>query len=129
MFKSMLFAASLAIPVAAGAATTDPRQATIDRNFAAMDTNHDGKIDKAEYAAFQTARFDRQAQSVDGAFNELDTNKDGKISKAEAAAVPAIATYFDALDINKDGSLSREEMQKAIVAAQTAEAADTPAAK
>lgn len=54
-------------------------------------------------------------------FDALDQDKDGKISKAESVAVPEIERYFDGLDTDRDGFLSREEMQRAMVAAQTAE--------
>lgn len=55
-----------------------------------MDTNGDGRVDKAEYAHFQQARFSKQAQAIDDAFKAMDTNKDGRISKAEAAVVAEI---------------------------------------
>jgi len=121
MMKPLFAMVVLAVPVGAVAKPSDARQAYIDTTFAAMDVNRDGRIDKAEYAQFVQARFDRQARSIDAAFNEMDADKDGKISKAEAAVVPEIAKYFDGLDTDKDGYLSLAEMQKAMVAAQTAE--------
>lgn len=114
--------AALAL-ASAPAAASEPRQAYIDKTFVAMDANGDGHVDKAEYARFQQARFDQQSRAVDLAFNELDQDKDGKISKAESAVVPEIERYFEGLDTDRDGFLSREEMQRAMVAAQTAEAA------
>jgi Ca2+-binding EF-hand superfamily protein len=122
MTKLILAALVLGAPVAASAATADLRQAAIDKMFATMDANHDGHVDKAEYAKFQQARFAKQAQTVDAAVTELDKDKDGKISKAEAATVPEIAKYFDGLDADKDGFLSRAEMQNAMAAAQAADA-------
>lgn len=122
MTKLLIAALAFAAPAAAVVAPADLRQAAIDKSFAAMDTNHDGRIDKAEYSKFQQARYSKQAQTVDAAVMELDKDKDGKISKAEAAAVPEIAKYFDGLDTNKDGFLDRTEMQNAMAAAQAAEA-------
>lgn len=122
MTKLLIAALAFAAPAAAVAAAADLRQAAIDKSFAAMDTNHDGRIDKAEYAKFQQARYSKQAQTVDAAVTELDKDKDGKISKAEAETVPEIARYFDGLDANKDGFLDRTEMQNAMAAAQAAEA-------
>lgn len=118
---TVLTALALAAPIAASAAPADPRQAYVDKAFAAMDGNGDGRVDKAEYARFQKARFDRQARSVDSAIGELDKDRDGRISRAESAAVPEIARYFDGLDADKDGFLSRDEMQRAMVAAQAAD--------
>ncbi|RIX83184.1 EF-hand domain-containing protein [Acidovorax cavernicola] len=107
--------------VSALAAMPDQKQTYIDKTFASMDTNGDGRVDKTEYTSFQQSRFKNRAQAVDAAFEELDKDKDGKISKAEAIVVPEISRYFDGLDADKDGVLSREEMQRAMIAAQTAE--------
>ena len=120
--KTLICAAlALATAVASNAAAADPRQDAIDKAFTTIDTNRDGRIDKAEYSRFSQAKFAKQARSMDTAFDVMDANKDGKIVKAEAAMVPAIATYFDGLDGDKDGALSRAEMQQAMTAAQAAE--------
>lgn len=116
-------AAALVIALPAGAfvqtQTADP---SIDRSFAAMDANKDGKIDRAEYHQFAQDKFDRQAAAMEIAFNEMDTNKDGLVSKSEAAAVPVIASAFDGLDANRDGNLSGAEMRDALIKARAAEA-------
>lgn len=122
MNKTTLLIALCAAPLLGHAASSDPKQAYIDSSFAAMDSNGDGRIDKAEYAKYQQARFSKQADSIDAAFKEMDKNKDGKISKEEAAVVPEIAKYFAGLDTDGDGYLSLKEMQQAMVAAQTADA-------
>lgn len=122
MNKSALLIALCAVPLLGHAASSDPKQAYIDSSFAVMDSNGDGRIDKAEYAKYQQARFSKQSDSIDAAFKEMDTNKDGKISKEEAALVPEIAKYFAGLDTDGDGYLSLKEMQQAMVAAQTADA-------
>ncbi|WP_313207416.1 EF-hand domain-containing protein [Stenotrophomonas sp.] len=122
MNKTALLIALCAAPLLGHAASSDPEQAYIDSSFAAMDSNVDGRIDKAEYAKYQQARFSKQADSIDAAFKEMDKNKDGKISKEEAAVVPEIAKYFAGLDTDGDGYLSLKEMQQAMVAAQTADA-------
>lgn len=111
-----------AAPLASQAAPADPKQAYIDSTFTAMDTNKDGRVDKAEYTRFQQGRFSKQADSIDAAFSAMDTNKDGRISKDEATLVPEIAKYFAGLDTDGDGYLSLKEMQQAMVAAQTADA-------
>ena len=114
---------ALALSVAAGAPlhaqTADP---SIDRSFAAMDANKDGKIDRAEYGQYMQDKFDRQWAAMEIAFNEMDTNKDGVVSKSEAAGVPVIASAFDGLDTDRDGKLSRAEMRDALIKARAAEA-------
>ena len=102
-----------------GAQTTDT---SVDRSFAAMDADKDGKIDRTEYGRFMQDKFDRQAAAMEIAFNEMDTNKDGVVSKSEAASVPVIASAFDGLDANRDGKLSGAEMLDALVKARAAEA-------
>jgi hypothetical protein len=122
MMKTLLIALTLGAPAAATAAPADLRQAATDKAFAAMDTNRDGHIDKAEFTNFQQARYAKHSQAVDAAVAELDKDKDGKISRAEAATVPELAKYFDGLDADKDGFLSQAEMQNAMAAAQVVEA-------
>lgn len=122
MKKTALLIALCAAPLTSQAAPADPKQAYIDSTFTAMDTNKDGRIDKAEYTRFQQGRFSKQADSIDAAFSAMDTNKDGRISKDEATLVPEIAKYFAGLDTDGDGYLSLKEMQQAMVAAQTADA-------
>ena len=50
------------------------------RFFERIDTDHDGKISRAEYQAW-----------IDGRFDRLDANHDGSIDAAEIAASPAAA--------------------------------------
>ncbi|HDS1123114.1 TPA: EF-hand domain-containing protein [Stenotrophomonas maltophilia] len=122
MNKTLLIITLCAAPLIGHAAGSDPKQAYIDSSFAVMDSNGDGRIDKAEYAKYQQARFGKQADSIDAAFKEMDADKDGKISRKEAAVVPEIEKYFAGLDTDGDGYLSLKEMQQAMVAAQTADA-------
>lgn len=122
MTKTALLIALCAAPLIGHAASSDPKQAYIDSSFAAMDSNRDGRVDKAEYATYQQARFSKQASSIDAAFKAMDADQDGKISKQEAAIVPEIQKYFTGLDTDGDGFLSLKEMQQAMVAAQTADA-------
>lgn len=108
----------------------------VDKEFSAMDTNHDGKVSAAEHAAGAKAMFEK-----------MDANHNGKVTAAEMAAahtaitgqaakqsdMPAAdkikvidadgdgalsaeehakgsASMFAKMDTNKDGLLSREEM-------------------
>jgi len=92
----------------------------LDTTFKAVDTNHDGVLDKNEMAAAQTAalqqRTAREQQRAGAEFTKLDTNKDGQLSKAEflAALQPVRARetpdqMVAQLDANKDGKVSVEE--------------------
>ena len=122
MNKNILLVALFAMPLIAQAAPADPKQAYIDSTFTAMDSNKDGRVDKAEFSAYQQARFSKQADSIDAAFIAMDRNKDGKISKEEVTVVPEIGKYFTGLDTDGDGYLSLKGMQQAMVGAQTADA-------
>lgn len=114
MKKLVSIAAALLVSCPAFAAPGDPdpgkappaRERT--SGLLRYDTNRDGVVDRAEWAAGQEARF-----------KLLDTNHDGKLTKDElfvGNGVPASdrqmqsqATYFRLLDSDKDGSVSKEE--------------------
>lgn len=94
------------------------------------DTNGDGKVDKAEYAASAKTMLDRFDTDKDGKISaaeaagaggggggggfltrmmgEADADKDGSVTLAEMTASREAA--FVRLDTNKDGALSQEEM-------------------
>lgn len=85
------------------------------------DTDKDGAISRAEFAAQTDQRFARLDANGDGqiADDELpgrtrlvessDTDKDGKISKGEFVA--QASERFAKLDLNKDGRISPDEMK------------------
>ena len=87
-----------------------------DDAFKKIDTNGDGSISAAEFAAAEAlvARARLQAE-----FNKLDTNKDGQLSQAEflaaappaSALVPGVEKMIATLDKNKDGKLSPDEFR------------------
>lgn len=79
----------LAIP----AAHAQPPAANGDRMFAMMDSNSDGKLDKAELTKMAEMRAQRQGdptlaspEKVDAFFKHLDANGDGFIDKTELEA-------------------------------------------
>jgi len=108
----------------------------IDKEFAAMDADHDGKVSASEHAAGAKAMFEK-----------MDANRDGKVTAAEMMAAHQAVTgqaakksdmsaadkiktvdadgdgvltaeehakgsaaMFAKMDVNKDGFLSKEEM-------------------
>jgi hypothetical protein len=68
----------------------------------AIDTNGDGTVDAAEFAAF-----------VDAAFAALDANGDGYVTVVEGQAV-ITPEQFAAANANGDGGLSKAELQAAM---------------
>ncbi|NLR99929.1 EF-hand domain-containing protein [Rhizobium sp. P38BS-XIX] len=119
MKKTLAVAATL-LAIAFGPALSQEKsddKETINKAFAGMDTNKDGKIDRAELGVYMQAIIDKQREDFDAGFEEVDVNKDGKIDRQEAKANTILVTYFDALDTDKDGFLSKAEMDHALAEA------------
>lgn len=79
-----------------------------DKMFSKFDTDKDGFVDKTEYFAISTGRFER-----------ADDNKDGKVSKKEstetfiAKRFPSkIEQWLKESDLDKDGFISNMEMRE-----------------
>jgi Ca2+-binding EF-hand superfamily protein len=127
--KRLLLAAAFLALGSAGLAQNAPKPVSradfvknLDARFAAMDTNHDGKVDHNEMVAqqqrdLQLART-RIAQQLEGKFRQLDTNKDGQLSLPEfMAAAPTIKTsetpdeLIQKYDTNHDGKVSADEFR------------------
>lgn len=101
----------------------------VDATFAAVDTNKDGSIDRAEIEAAESRALSvRKAQLIkqrEAAFRQLDKDKNGSLTLQEfngptaAQALPkANATpMLTRLDANKDGKISAAE-NRAPAAAQ-----------
>jgi len=97
--------------------------------LARVDTDHDGKISKAEFDTETAALFKRLDANGDGKiasdelpsrrwgqmgmrmFDRMDANGDGKVTKAEFTA--AGDQMFQKLDLNGDGVITKDEMQAA----------------
>jgi Ca2+-binding EF-hand superfamily protein len=91
--------------------------------FAKMDTNGDGTIDKAEFAAFappQGEKSGRPGPSVDEMFAAMDSDGDGSITKTEMEAFqkshprpPKVDSeqLFAQIDSDSDGSVTKAEFQ------------------
>jgi Ca2+-binding EF-hand superfamily protein len=102
-----------------------------DEKFAAMDTNHDGKVSPDEYTVGATMMFDKVDTNHDGQISAaeidaahsgkakgmstaqkikiVDTNGDGVVSADEHAA--GARTMFDKMDSDQDGYLTKSEME------------------
>lgn len=98
--------------------------------FAKLDTNKDGSLSKAEFAAsfsmtgMQHGQMDHSRMGMAGMksadhqkmaaaqFAKLDANKDGKLVKAEIPADHPLSAHFSMLDTNNDGSISKAEFDQ-----------------
>lgn len=104
-------------------------------DIAAMDSDKDGKVTKAEVEAFQAARMKEADANADGKLSadelvamrvkamsarmsehaaemvkNLDTDADGLLSATELAARPGPAAMFDKIDANSDGAVTQAEV-------------------
>jgi len=121
-----LGSAALAQPAPAASApkpvARDAFVKNIDTRFAAIDTNHDGVLSKAELQAAQ-ARLMQQLsvirqQRITAQFKRLDTNHDGQLNLQEfAAGAPTLKSnetpdqLVQQLDTNHDGKISPDEFR------------------
>jgi Ca2+-binding EF-hand superfamily protein len=138
--KTTVSSCLVAVALLAGTAMAgDPPTSDAPRDEMRADTDHDGRISRAEYDAAASQRrgdwFDkldlnkdgyitqdemRQAREtrhdnmrakMDERFKEADTNGDGQLSLEEVQAkMPRLAARFNELDKDKNGQLSKEEL-------------------
>ena len=90
----------------------DAYAAKARERMVALDTDHDGRISKDEFAARAAKRPQTDgAAKPDGArmFARLDTNNDGYLDTAELNAMTA--KRFARMDANHDGMLTPDERQ------------------
>lgn len=107
-------------------------------DFAAADTDKDGKVTPTEFAAYRTAMVGDIDTDKDGKLSveeltamhmkgiaekagrmaaqmvqELDADADGKLSVAELTSMPVPPDAFDLADTNKDGVIDQAEADAA----------------
>lgn len=101
--------AALAAPVTdADIGRANKRAEFQQKLFDQIDTNHDGKISRAEYQAW-----------VDGRFDKLDTNHDGVVDATEIANSPATAErvqkraerFVQHFDTSGSGKVSKADFE------------------
>ncbi|MDR3396659.1 MAG: EF-hand domain-containing protein [Pandoraea sp.] len=84
----------------------------LQRSFDAIDTNHDGKIDRNEWAAYQRSQLQARRATFERYFKAADKDGDGYLSRDEvAASEPFLYQHFDEIDVNHDGKLSPAEIR------------------
>lgn len=129
LFLAAAFAGSMTGAAALAGQAAPADQGTPGGRGAGMmmraDTNSDGKISRAEFAAMSEQRFTRMDKNGDGEVtaDELgdmagrgpgggvmaaDTDHDGKVSHAEFTAMAT--ARFARMDANSDGEITADEM-------------------
>ena len=79
--------------------------------FDKLDLNHDGYISQDEMRQARETRNANMRGHMDEKFKEADTNGDGQLSLDEVQAkMPRLAARFNELDTDKNGLLSKEEL-------------------
>jgi hypothetical protein len=94
----------------APALTKETFTASANRQFARLDANGDGVVERAEEEAAVEKIISRIRTRMARQFTTLDADGDGKVTKAEAEA--AAARRFVRLDANGDGTVSASERQR-----------------
>ena len=92
----------------------------VQRQFAAMDVNHDGVVTQAEFDRYRARQGNAPAKGIEAMshvggrwFERADADGDGRVTLMEAQARPL--RFFDIADTNRDGVVSLEERRIASV--------------
>lgn len=83
----------------------------VKKQFARMDTNHDGHVRPDEFEAYRAQQGDRSQTGLGHVgrrwFEKSDADQDGAVTLREAEARPI--ELFDIADVNHDGIASVQE--------------------
>ncbi|WP_212232803.1 EF-hand domain-containing protein [Bradyrhizobium manausense] len=90
-----------------GIFTCDEWKAFADRIFTLADRNHNGTLDKSEFATVQKA----DAALADADFGYFDENQDGKVSRREFVDKPS--AFIMRFDRNSDCRVTGDEIRAA----------------
>ena len=123
IFAAALLASAGPLFAQAGASTMSRAvfESKVGAEFAEMDTNKDGSVNKAEVEAWQAKTAAEIATARNKAiFARLDADKNGSISAAEfgklgpAVTKPNSAPLMASVDANKDGKITKAEHTAAV---------------
>ncbi len=94
-------------PAGAGGITMDQFVARQTARIMAADTDGDGRVSRAEFAALASMRAGKAARDPERLFDAMDSNHDGYLDKDEIRSV--LEKRFRRMDLNGDGILTPEE--------------------
>lgn len=78
--------------------------------FEKADGNHNGRVTRAEFAAYRQAQFDQLDRNRDGVVSPADFPR---LAKVRPDAYARLTAMLDQADANGDGAISRAEMNSA----------------
>jgi Ca2+-binding EF-hand superfamily protein len=92
-----------------GQVTRDELHADVQRRFAEIDTDKNGKISEAEIEQRADAKLEQRQEHGAEHLKAADKNNDGKWTKDELSRMPE--GMFKKLDTNNDGVLTTAELE------------------
>lgn len=101
-----------------GSGSISPEEAKghphLEKDFAAMDDNHDGQVSGAEYGAYLKSHMsqsrDKAKDKAKARWDKADANNDGALSPEEARHSPFVAEHFTEMDADKNGQVTAQEL-------------------
>jgi Ca2+-binding EF-hand superfamily protein len=87
--------------------TMDQFVARQSARIMAADTDGDGRVSRAEFAALASMRAGKAGRDPERLFDAMDSNHDGYLDKDEIRSV--LEKRFRRMDLNGDGILTPEE--------------------